>query len=68
MSKEKKETKSKKSVHSLKVTKEIKIQAAMAKVRGGNFRQVIRALGEAEQAFRLNGCLILDKSARSSGD
>lgn len=59
-------SKGKKAIHTIKATKEIKIQAAMAKVRGGNFRQVIRALGEAEHDYRFKGRLILDKSAARS--
>lgn len=47
----------------LKVSKSIKIQAAFASLRGHSFRTTIRLLGEAEDAFKKNGRLILGGTA-----
>jgi hypothetical protein len=42
----------------LRISKAVKVMATMAQLRGGNFRQTIRALGEAEQNWRDNGFLV----------
>lgn len=44
----------------LKVSKSIKVMAALASLRGVNKRGLIRMLGEAEDNFKKNGRLILD--------
>lgn len=42
----------------LKVSKSIKIMAAMAALRGGNRRELIRLLGAAEDIYKRNGRLV----------
>lgn len=43
----------------LKVSKEVKIMAAFASLRGFSKRQVIRIMGEAEDNYKKNGRLII---------
>ncbi len=47
----------------LKVSKESKIYAAFAELRGVNKRAYIKTLGEAEANFKLNGRLILSQAS-----
>lgn len=43
----------------LKVSKEVKIMAAFASLRGFSKRQVVRVMGEAEDNYKRNGRLII---------
>lgn len=44
----------------LRVSKSIKVMAAMASLRGFNPKQVIRVMGEAEQNFKNSGRLVFN--------
>ena len=45
----------------LKVSKSAKIIAAMGSLRGFNFRETIRLLGEAEATYKAGGRLVFGK-------
>jgi len=57
--KEKKKKPQAKKSNTINVSKSVKIMATMGQLRGQNFRQTIRLLGEAEDEFKRNGRLIL---------